>query len=468
MKNRDLFQTEAEKDRRHQPLAERMRPRSLEEFVGQEKLLGSGRLLEKAIRADQLPSMILWGPPGCGKTALAAVVASTTRARFVPFSAVMGGVRQLRDIIGEAGRYRDQQGLRTVLFIDEIHRWNKAQQDALLPHVERGTITLIGATTENPSFEIISALLSRCQVFVLEALAEKDLQTILKRALADRERGLGRQGLTIDDEALVQICSASQGDARRALNSLEAAARHLAASGQKHIDSRVVEEAVQHRALLYDRAGEEHYNVVSALIKSLRGSDPHAAVYWMTRMLEAGEDPRFILRRMIIFASEDVGNADPNALQLAVAALQAHELVGLPESALCLSQAAAYLACAPKSNSALLAYARARRDVREHGPLPVPLHLRNAPTGLMRQLGYGRDYRYPHDFDGHYVVEDYLPEKLRGRSYYTPGMGGFERVLKRRLEKLQRRTDNEAGVENARNKASPATTRESVGDSQDS
>jgi len=449
MKNRDLFQAEAEKDKRHQPLAERMRPRSLEEFVGQEKLLGQGRLLEKAIRADHLPSMILWGPPGCGKTALAAVIASTTRARFVPFSAVLGGVRQLREIIKEAAGARDQQGLKTVLFIDEIHRWNKAQQDALLPHVERGTVTLIGATTENPSFEIISALLSRCKVFVLEALAEEHLQAILRRAIADVDRGLGKQGLTIDEEALALICRSSQGDARRALNSLEAASRHLAAGGKKHIDRQVVEEAVQHRALLYDRAGEEHYNVVSAFIKSLRGSDPHAAVYWMTRMLEAGEDPRFILRRMIIFASEDIGNADPRALQVAVAALQAHEMVGLPESSLCLSQAATYLACAPKSNSALLAYARARRDVREHGPLPVPLHLRNAPTGLMRQLGYGREYRYPHDFDGHYLVENYLPEKLRGRSYYTPAANGFERVLKRRLEKMHRQAEDTSGGETA-------------------
>jgi putative ATPase len=376
--------------------------------------------------------MILWGPPGCGKTALATVIANRTGAYFAPFSAVLGGVREIREIVKHAGDRRDTQGVRTILFIDEIHRLNKAQQDALLPHVERGTVTLIGATTENPSFEVISALLSRSKVFVLKPLSEDHLKAIVRRALGDEEHGLGKLQLHLADAALDDLCRAAHGDARRALNTLEAAAAYLGGSGQE-ITREVIREAVQHRTLLYDRAGDEHYNVVSAFIKSLRGSDPHAAVYWMTRMLEAGEDPRFVLRRMIIFASEDIGNADPQALQIAVAALAAHEFVGLPESTLNLSQAVAYLACAPKSNSALLAYARARKDVRETGALPVPVHLRNAPTGLMRDLGYGREYKYPHNFDGHYVPEDYLPEELRGREYYTPADIGFEKIIGERL-----------------------------------
>jgi putative ATPase len=431
----DLFAAQARKERRHAPLADRMRPQSLDEFVGQEEILGERRLLVELIEADNIPSMILWGPPGCGKTALAAVVANTTGSVFEPFSAVLGGVKEIREIVKKAEVRRDAHRERTILFIDEIHRMNKAQQDALLPHVERGTVTLIGATTENPSFEVISALLSRCKVFVLKTLSEEQLSVIVKRGLEDEERGLGKLGLKLGEKALLDLVRAARGDARRALNTLEAAAHYLAATdGGSQITREVVKEAVQHKTLLYDRAGEEHYNVISAFIKSLRGSDPDAAVYWMTRMLEAGEDPRFILRRMIIFASEDIGNADPQALVLATAALQAHEMVGLPESALTLSQVVCYLASAPKSNSALTAYARARKDVKELGALGVPLHLRNAPTGLMRDIGYGKEYKYPHNFEGHYVVEEYLPEELKGKEYYTPAESGAEKEIKERLE----------------------------------
>jgi putative ATPase len=443
MRSGDLFSAQADREQRHAPLAERMRPRSIEEFVGQDEILGEGRLLLTAIQKDKLSSMILWGPPGCGKTALASVIARTTGAEFVPFSAVLAGVREIREIVKQAAARRDAYSKRTILFIDEIHRMNKAQQDSLLPHVEKGTVTLIGATTENPSFEVIAALLSRSKVFVLKPLSEEHLAVIVRRALADQQRGLGERGLTLAQDALAEICRAAQGDARRALNIIEAAADYLAEESKAEIDTKVVAEAVQHRALLYDRAGEEHYNVVSAFIKSLRGSDPNAAVYWMTRMLEAGEDPRFILRRMIIFASEDIGNADPQALQVACAALSAHEMVGLPESALNLSQAACYLACAPKSNSAIVAYTRARKDVRERGALPVPLHLRNAPTGLMRSLGYGRDYRYPHNFEGHYVRENYLPDELKGRIYYSPSDSGYEKTIAERLARLDEESKNE-------------------------
>ncbi len=429
----DLFGSQADKEHRHAPLAERMRPRNVGELLGQEELLGADRLLQRAIDEDRLPSMILWGPPGCGKTTLAAVIARTTNAEFVSLSAVMSGVRELREIAQAAKERRDAYHTRTVLFLDEIHHLNKSQQDALLPHVERGVMILIGATTENPSFEINAALLSRCTVFVLKPLSEEHLAIIVRQALADRERGLGDRGLSIDDEALADLCRTAVGDARRALNAIEAAAEFVAAKGQTLITRAVVAEAAAHRTLLYDRASEEHYNVVSAFIKSLRGSDPHAAVYWMTRMLEAGEDPRFILRRMIIFASEDIGNADPRALSVATAALTAHEFVGLPESALNISQVVCYLATAPKSNSALLAYARARRDVYELGNLPVPLHLRNAPTNLMRDLGYGKDYRYPHNFAGHYISEDYLPDALRGREYYAPADQGFEAEIADRM-----------------------------------
>jgi putative ATPase len=441
----DLFQRAASKDRRGQPLAERMRPLSLGEFVGQKHLLGPGKWLRRALERKELSSLILWGPPGTGKTTLGRLLAAEAGAHFLPLSAVMAGVKDLREAVADAATRRDQQGQRTVLFIDEIHRFNKAQQDALLPHVEAGTVVLIGATTENPSFEVNAALLSRAKVVVLEPLGEEDLRALLDRALADTERGLGREvrEATLDcpPEVVALIAHAAGGDARRALATLEAAASVPApdAGGVRRIDQGAVEEALQRRALLYDKGGDEHYAVVSAFIKSLRGTDPDAAVYWMARMIEAGEDPLFVLRRMVIFAAEDVGNADPQALAVAVNALEAFRLVGMPEGYLPMTQACLYLATAPKSNTALKTYVAAKADVDEHGALAVPPHLRNAPTPLARSLGFGQAYQYPHDFEGHYVVEEYLPEALRGRRYYEPTSSGREAQIKERLEKLRQR-----------------------------
>jgi len=412
-----------------------MRPETLEQFFGQQHLVGEGKMLQRTITQDQVPSMILWGPPGSGKTTLARIIARRTGARFFTLSAVGAGVKELRAMVAEAAEQRDLFSRRSILFIDEIHRFNKAQQDALLPHVEAGTVVLIGATTENPSFEVISALLSRCRVLSLETLSEEDLVAILARAL-EGDKELKDLGLEVDPEMLEMIARAAHGDARRALTSLEVAASLM--GEEKAVSLEVVEQAIQRKTLLYDKGGEEHYNVISAFIKSMRGSDPDAAVYWMVRMLEAGEDPLFILRRMVIFASEDVGNADPRALQTAVAALDAFQLVGLPEGVLPLTQAVTYLATAPKSNTALLSYSRARKDVQEHGPLPVPARLRNAPTKLMKEIGYGKGYRYPHNFDGHYVAEGYLPEKLGQRRYYTPTGSGVEAEIKERLESWRR------------------------------
>ncbi|MHB8878036.1 MAG: replication-associated recombination protein A [Myxococcaceae bacterium] len=429
----DLFDHAAGKEAEAAaPLAERMRPRSLEEFVGQQHLTGAGHFLRRAIETDQLPSLILWGPPGTGKTTLARVIANATGAEFVALSAVLSGVKDLRE---EVARAQDRWKLnrkRTLLFIDEIHRFNKGQQDALLPSVERGTVTLIGATTENPSFEVNSALLSRTRVVTLRGLEDDELVVVMKRALSD-PRGLAGKA-TADEDALAFIASSSAGDARRALTALEVAAQ----VGGGKVDKRSAEEAVQHKTLLYDKAGEEHYNVISAFIKSMRGSDPDAALYWMTRMLEAGEDPIFILRRMVIFASEDVGNADPQALGVAVHALQAFQLIGLPEGTLPLTQAVTYLSMAPKSNAVIVAYGAARAAVNEGGPLPVPLSLRNAPTSLMKSLGYGGGYRYPHNFEGNFVPAEYLPDELRGRRFYQPSANGFEEELSRRLEHIRK------------------------------
>jgi putative ATPase len=377
-------------------------------------------MLRRAIEEDRVPSLLFWGPPGSGKTTLARIVAARTGARFVQLSAVGSGVKELREAIAEAAEQRDVYQRRTILFIDEIHRYNKAQQDALLPHVEAGTVVLIGATTENPSFEVIAALLSRLRVLQLEPLCEADLIAIMRRALAE-DRQLAQQAVRVDDEVLAMIAKATDGDARRALSALELAAAQAGAGGV--LTRELAEQALQRRLLLYDKAGEEHYNVVSAFIKSMRASDPDAALYWMARMLEAGDDPIFILRRMVIFASEDVGNADPQALLVATAALQAFRLVGLPEGVLPMTQACTYLATAPKSNAVLVAYGRARADAREHGPLPVPLPLRNAPTRLMQDLGYGRGYKYPHDFAGAYVEQQCLPDALAGRRYYEPPSG---------------------------------------------
>jgi len=435
---RDLFDAAATRELAHNaPLAERLRPRSLDEMVGQERILGAGRALRRLVERHELPSIILFGPPGSGKTTLARVLASGVAAEFESLSAVMSGVKELRAVVERALERRKYHQRRTVLFIDEIHRFNKAQQDALLPHVESGLLVLIGATTENPSFEVNAALLSRCRVFVLEALGVTELVALLERALADQTRGLGTRGVSAPATALEAIARTSYGDARKALTTLELACDLALAAGRQALDTGLVEEAAQHKTLLYDKGGEEHFNVVSAFIKSLRGSDPDAAVYWMTRMLEAGETPRFILRRMVILASEDIGNADPRALSVAVSALQAFELVGLPEGVLPMTQAAIYLACAPKSNTVLTTYAKARNDVRSGGALPVPARLRNAASGLMKSLGYGDGYKYPHDFAGNYVREAYLPDELRGHVYCEPSEQGEEAAMRARLDAVR-------------------------------
>jgi putative ATPase len=431
----DLFDQTPEHET-EAPLADRMRPRALDEIVGQSHLLGEDKLLARAIRHDRVPSMVLWGPPGTGKTTLARVIAQETNARFVPFSAVLGGVPELRKIIKEA---EDQArlGRRTLLFIDEIHRFNKAQQDALLPHVERGTVVLIGATTENPSFAVNAALLSRSRVFQLEPLGLEDVEAMLRRALEDRERGLGELGVEVTEEALRAMAEGARGDARRALDALEVAARHVTAEGQTRIDVDAVEQALASRHLLYDKSGEEHYNVVSAFIKSMRGNDPDGAVYWMMRMLEAGEDPLFVMRRMVIFASEDIGNADPRALELAVSADQAFQRLGMPEGTHPMAQCCTYLASAPKSNASYAAWSAAQKDVQQRGALPVPMKLRNAPTREMKQWGYGEGYRYPHDEGGHAAGETYLPDELADRRYYEPKEAGFESRIRERLTKLR-------------------------------
>jgi putative ATPase len=405
--------------------------------VGQEHLLGPGKLLSEMVAAGRLHSVILWGPPGSGKTTIALLLAMQLDAEFLQISAVSSGVADLREAVADARRELEATGRRTVVFIDEIHRWNRAQQDAFLPHVESGLVTLIGATTENPSFEVVAPLLSRARVLVLNPLSEDAIATIITHALNDPERGLGQLGLTLNDDARAELVRLASADARRALNTLEIAAELAQHAGSKEILSVHVSEAAQHKALLYDRAGEEHYNVISAFIKSMRGSDPDAALYWMTRMVEAGEDPLFIARRMVIFASEDIGNADPRALQIAIAVKDAVDFVGLPEGVIPLAQGVTYLASAPKSNASYLGMQRAREDTRELGALPVPLHLRNAPTPLMKGLGYGKDYRYPHNFDGGVAEQDYLPDQLIGKEYYQPTERGFEARLKEYLARVR-------------------------------
>ncbi|MFT3923690.1 MAG: replication-associated recombination protein A [Myxococcales bacterium] len=433
----DLFDHAAEQRPEGAPLSTRMRPRSLDELVGQKHVIAPGKLLYEAISQDRVPSIILWGPPGTGKTTLAQVVAHETRAHFVPFSAVLAGVPELRAAIQQAQEQKKLYGKRTTLFVDEIHRFNKAQQDALLPHVEKGTVTLIGATTENPSFAVNAALLSRARVFRLESHSEEDLAFLLSRALHDSERGLGMMQLAASDEVLRLIAREVRGDARRALDVLELSAKHAQGRGAHELTEEGVAEALSGRTLLYDKSGEEHYNVVSAFIKSMRGSDPDAAIYWMMRMLEAGDDPQFVLRRMIIFASEDIGTADPAALGIAVAADQAFQRLGMPEAMFALAQCCHYLACAPKSNASYKSWVKAREDVQKHGALPVPLKLRNAATKSMKEWGYGSGYRYPHDHGGTLPGETYLPDKLVGQRYFEPKDVGFEQKLKALLKSLR-------------------------------
>jgi len=452
----------------HAPLAERMRPRTLAEFTGQEHLLGQGRILERMIANDNLSSLIFWGPPGCGKTTLAHVIANETRSHFIFFSAILSGIKEIREIFKEAEGFA-ARGRRTILFVDEIHRFNKSQQDAFLPYVEKGVVTIIGATTENPSFEVIAPLLSRCRVLTLNQLGTDTIKALLQNALSDQQRGLGKLGLTADDDALAFLAEHCGGDARIALNTLEVAAGLLGEAGtgdagpgtgkykktknddRNKTDNRhgqparnttitleIVQEALQKKALLYDKGGEEHYNVISAFIKSMRASNPDAALYWLARMIEAGEDPMFILRRMIILASEDIGNADPRALQISVSAMQAFQMVGMPEGRIILGQAVTYLATAPKSNASYMGINEALAEVRKSGALAVPMHIRNAPTKLMKELGYHKGYQYDHDTDKGFSGQECLPEKLAGRKFYEPKGHGYEKNILERMEWLKK------------------------------
>jgi putative ATPase len=422
------------------PLAERMRPRSLEELSGQEHLVGPGKPLRVQIERDDSGSMILWGPPGVGKTTLAKIIAETTKATFIEFSAVMSGIKEIKQVMVAAAQAA-QMHSRTILFIDEIHRFNKAQQDAFLPYVERGSIRLIGATTENPSFEIISALLSRCRVYVLEPLTEEQITALLRRALSDKERGLGSLELTADDDALELIAGYSSGDCRNAYNTLEVAAQlaqEPARTAANHIDRALASEAVQQRVLMYDKSGEEHYNLISALHKSVRNSDPDAALYWLARMFAAGEDPLYLARRVVRMAVEDIGLAAPEALNLTLSAKEAIDFLGSPEGDLALAEAVVYLCLAPKSNSVYTAYGAVQREVEETRQEPVPLHLRNAPTKLMKELDYGKGYRYAHNEEGRVADMDCLPDSLKGRSYYHPTQEGREKQLAQRMEEIRR------------------------------
>ncbi|MDP2729719.1 MAG: replication-associated recombination protein A [Dehalococcoidales bacterium] len=434
----DMFEQKAEEQREQQaPLATRMRPTSFHEFVGQEHLVGKGRVLRKAIDAGRLPSIILWGPAGCGKTTLAYLMANATNSHFHPISAVSAGVADLRRVVEQAKERRRIYQQKTILFIDEIHRFNKAQQDAILPYVEDGTITLIGATTENPSFEVTSPLLSRCQVFTLNPLVEDEIRVIIMRALRDRLKGLGELNVELAPEAVDHLITTSKGDARIVLNALELAALTTPpdAKGKRAISLATIEDAIQHPALRYDKAGDQHYDLISALHKSMRGSDPDASLYWLARMLEAGEDPLYIARRLVRFASEDVGMADPQALVIAMAAQQAVHFIGMPEGNLALAEAAVYLATAPKSNSLYEGYSKVQQEIKKGSAGSVPLYLRNPVTPLMKQMGYGEGYKYAHDYPEHFVEQQNLPDSLQGKQFYSPGGQGYEKQVVDRLKK---------------------------------
>lgn len=429
----DLFESHNSQDASlSRPLADRMRPESLEALVGQEHLTGKGSLLQKAIEDDRVFSMLLWGPPGCGKTTLAGIIANETKSVFVEISAVLSGVKDIRQIIEEAKKNRALYKRRTILFVDEIHRFNKAQQDAFLLHVEKGLIILVGATTENPSFEVIPALVSRCRVFTLQSLKKENIVNILSRALTDTKNGLGLEENRLSNDALKHIARVSEGDARIALTNLETAVLHFAQKDQINVQD--VETAVEKKALLYDKAGEEHYNLISAFIKSMRGSDPDAAIYWLERMLSAGDDPYYMLRRMIRFATEDIGMADPGALTMALNASESFRMLGRPEGDGSLFQAAVYLATAPKSNAVYMAHKYVKKKIQETGYSKVPLHIRNAPTKLMKELNYGKGYKYAHDYKDAFVPQSYLPDDFKDERFYLPTDRGYEKTVKQRLE----------------------------------
>lgn len=423
----------------HQPLAERMRPRALDDFVGQEKLLGPDKPLRMQIEHDDIGSMLFWGPPGCGKTTLARLIARLTRSEFIPFSAVLSGIKEIKQVMAEA-EAKARTGHRTIVFVDEVHRFNKAQQDAFLPHVEAGHITFIGATTENPSFEVISPLLSRTKVYILDPLTTPQIVELLRRALADKERGLGNEPLAVADDVLFRIASFANGDARSAYNTIELAARTSKpdSTGTRAITPELLEDILQRKLLRYDKAGEEHFNLISALHKSVRNSDPDAALYWLARMIESGEDPLYLARRMVRMASEDIGLAEPSALTVTLAAKDAFDFIGPPEGFLALAQAAVYLSLAPKSNALYTAYGEVFEDVRKTEADPVPLHLRNAPTGLMKAAGYGKGYQYAHDAEDKVTNMQCLPGNLAGRSYYKPTDQGFELRLRQRLDEIRK------------------------------
>ena len=423
----------------HQPLAERMRPRTLDEFIGQEKLLGPGKPLRVQIENDDLSSMLFWGPPGCGKTTLARMIARLTSSEFVSFSAVLAGIKEIKEVMANAER-KARGGPRTIVFVDEVHRFNKAQQDAFLPYVEAGHITFIGATTENPSFEVISPLLSRTKVYVMEALPTPLIATLMRRALNDKERGLGNENVEASDEVLFRIASFANGDARSAYNTLDLTVRAAIpdAAGLRHLTAELLEDVLQRKLLRYDKSGEEHFNLISALHKSVRNSDPDAALYWLARMLESGEDPLYLARRMVRMASEDIGLAEPGALAVTLAAKEAFEFIGPPEGNLALAQAAVYLSLAPKSNALYTAYGDVIEDVQKTEADPVPLHLRNAVTGLMKNVGYGKGYQYAHDYEEKVTNMSCLPENLAGRTYYQPTDQGFEQRIRQRLEDIRK------------------------------